>query len=226
MNTESARRIEAVLFDLDGTFADTAPDLGATLNRLRTVHDLPPVPLAGLRPYTSQGVRGMLRAGMGIATDNPRYASLHAQYLEIYAAHLCDDTVLFPGMDALVTQIEARGLPWGIVTNKTTRFTLPLMERLGYRHRAATIVCGDSTPTPKPSPAPMLLAAREAGVAPAGCAFVGDDERDVVAGRAAGMMTLAVRYGYLGNGAPIENWGADLILDSVEEIAAWLARSA
>lgn len=217
--------IAAVLFDLDGTFADTAPDLGATLNRLRAAHDLAPVPLAGLRPYTSQGVRGMLRAGMGIATDDPRYPGLHAQYLEIYAEHLCDDTVLFPGMAELVTQIEARKLPWGIVTNKTARFTLPLMARLGYRQRAATIVSGDSTPTPKPAPAPMLLAAREAGVDPAGCVFVGDDERDVVAGRAAGMLTIAVRYGYLGDGPPIENWGADLIFDRVEEITDWLARS-
>lgn len=220
------RRIEAVLFDLDGTFADTAPDLGATLNRLRAAHGLPAVPLAELRAFTSQGVRGMLRAGMGIATDDPRYAPLHTQYLSIYAEHLCEDTVLFPGMAELVARLEARRLPWGIVTNKSARFTLPLMERLGYRHRAATIVSGDSTPTPKPAPAPLLLAAREAGVDPAGCVFVGDDKRDVVAGRAAGMQTIAVRYGYLGDGEPIENWGADHIFDDVEEITDWINRSA
>jgi N-acetyl-D-muramate 6-phosphate phosphatase len=218
--------VEAVFFDLDGTFADTARDLGATLNRLRAVEGLAPVPLATLRPHTSSGVRGMLRAGMGITTDDPRYAELHRRYLEIYTDHLCDDTVLFPGMPELVGALEARRLPWGIVTNKPQRFTLPLLERLGYHQRAAAIVSGDSTPTPKPSPASLLLAAAQVGVDPTRCTYVGDDERDIVAGRAAGMRTIAVRYGYLGDGPPLENWGADHIFDSVEEITAWLVRGA
>ena len=218
--------LDAVFFDLDGTFADTARDLGATLNRLRAELGLAPVALSHLRPHTSAGVRGMLGAGMGIAPSDPRYPELHRRYLEIYAAHLCDETVLFAGMADLVDTLERCRLPWGIVTNKPQRFTHPLMERLGYHRRAAAIVSGDSTPTPKPSPAPLLLAARIAGVAPHRCAYIGDDERDVTAGRAAGMRTVAVRYGYLGEGLPIENWGADQIFDTVEDITAWLVRGA
>lgn len=214
--------LQAVFFDLDGTFADTARDLGATLNRLRGELGLAPVALSHLRPHTSSGVRGMLGAGMGIAPSDPRYPELKHRYLEIYAEHLCDGTVLFAGMAELVNTLESRHLAWGIVTNKPQRFTHPLMDHLGYRERAAVIVSGDSTPTPKPSPAPLLLAARQARVDPARCAYVGDDERDIVAGRAAGMRTVAVRYGYLGEATPIENWGADHIFGTVEEITAWL----
>lgn len=211
---------EAVLFDLDGTFADTAPDLAAALNRLRDDLGLAPLPLVQLRPYTSQGVRGMLGAGLNMRPDDAAYPEFCERYLSYYRAAICVRTVVFPGIDVLVSALEMRGIPWGIVTNKAQRFTLPLLEQLGYAKRAACIVSGDSTPHPKPAPDPMLLACRLIDRSPVACIYVGDDLRDVEAGRAAGMKTVAVRYGYLGDGAPIEAWGADHLVDHADEIAA------
>ncbi len=211
---------EALLFDLDGTFADTAPDLAAALNRLRTDLDLAPLPLAQLRSYTSQGVRGMLGAGLAMRPGDVAYDEFYERYLRFYGEAICVHTTLFPGIDALVSDLEARGVPWGIVTNKTQRFALPLLEQLGYAKRAACIVSGDSAPRPKPAPDPMLLACRLIERLPASCIYVGDDLRDVQAGHAAGMKTIAVRYGYLGDGVPIEAWGADHLVDHASEIAA------
>lgn len=214
--------VRGVLFDLDGTFADTAGDLGTTLNRLRAQRGQPPVPLEALRPFTSQGVRGLLRRGMDMTPEHAEYAGLAEAFLEIYAADICTTTTLFPGMPGLLARIEGSDRCWGIVTNKAQRFTLPLMNRLGLAERAACIVSGDSSPRPKPHPEPMLLAAALAGVAPAECVYVGDDIRDIAAGAAAGMLTIAVRYGYLGCDAAIESWGADLIVDHPDEISALL----
>lgn len=211
---------EALLFDLDGTFADTAPDLAAALNRLRADLDLAPLPLAQLRSYTSQGVRGMLGAGLAMRPGDATYDEFYERYLRFYSEAICVHTTLFPGIDALVSDLEARGVPWGIVTNKTQRFTLPLLEQLGYAKRAACIVSGDSAPRPKPAPDPMLLACRLIERLPASCIYVGDDLRDVQAGHAAGMKTIAVRYGYLGDGVSIEAWGADHLVDHASEIAA------
>jgi len=212
----------ALLFDLDGTFADTAPDLGAALNRLRADLDLAPLALDQLRPYPSQGVRGMLRAGLGMLPGDARYAEFYERYLGFYTAAVCVHTTVFPGIDALVCRLEAHDMPWGIITNKTQRFTLPLLEQLGYAKRAACIVSGDSSPRTKPAPHPMQLACALVACTPTDCLYIGDDLRDIQAGRAVGMPTVAVRYGYLGDGEPIESWGADHLVDDAAEIAALL----
>ena len=210
---------EAVLFDLDGTFADTAPDLAAALNRLRADLDLAPAPPGQLRRFTSQGVRGMLNAGLDLRPGDPLYAQFYERFLHYYSQDICVATTLFPGIDALLVRFENFGSPWGIITNKAQRFTLPLLTRLGYAKRAACVVSGDSAPRSKPAPQPMRLACALIGKEPARCLYVGDDSRDIQAGRAVGMTTVAVRYGYLGDGDPIEDWGADHVVDHAEEIA-------
>lgn len=215
---------EAVLFDLDGTFADTAPDLGAALNALRAELGLPPADLAVLRPFTSQGVRGMLGAGLGMRPDHPDYPRHYQRFLDHYQRALCVHTRLFAGIGELVEMLETSGLRWGIVTNKSQRFTLPLMHGLGYARRAACLVSGDSSPRAKPWPQPMLLACAVAGCLPERTLYVGDDRRDIDAGRAVGMTTVAVSYGYLGDCGPIGEWGADHLVDHPDAIAALLGR--
>jgi phosphoglycolate phosphatase len=217
-------RPEAVLFDLDGTFADTAPDLGAALNALRAELGLPPEALDRLRPYTSQGVRGMLGAGLGLRPEHPDYPRQYQRFLEHYRHALCVHTRLFDGMAALVDTLERRNVRWGIVTNKSQRFTLPLLDRLGYARRAACIVSGDSSPRMKPHPHPMRLACAVADCSPERTLYVGDDRRDIEAGRAAGLVTVAVRYGYLGDSGPIEDWGADHLVDHPGTIESLIDR--
>jgi phosphoglycolate phosphatase len=215
-------RLEGLFFDLDGTLADTAPDLGGALNDLRGELGLPPVALTALRPFTSQGVRGMLRAGLGMATDHHDYAATSMRFLDIYESRLCRETTLFDGIDAVLGESAELAVACGVVTNKSQRFTPRLMRLLDLERRLACAVSGDSAPRAKPSARPILLAAQLAGVAPERCAYVGDDERDIVAGRAAGMMTIAVRWGYHGDCAPIESWGADRILDAPSELLGLL----
>jgi phosphoglycolate phosphatase len=218
--------IEAVFFDLDGTLADTAADLGGALNRLRAEEGLEKIPLAVLRPHTSHGVRGMLGVGLGILPGHERYAELAQRFLDHYGNAVCAGTVLFPGMDSLLQGLELRGIPWGVVTNKTSRFTLPLLTALGVTERAACIVSGDSAPRPKPHPDPLLLAAELARVAPARCVYVGDDLRDVQAAHAAGMRAVVAAYGYLGEGTRIEEWGGDHLIDRADELLGLLDRLA
>lgn len=215
---------EAVLFDLDGTLADTAPDLGGALNRLRLELGMPAVPMEQLRPFTSQGVRGLLGAGMDITPEDEDYPTLSARFLEIYEANICVDTRLFDGMAELLDRLEAQNVRWGIVTNKRTRYTQPLMAALGLAQRAATVVSGDTTPESKPSPLPILHACQEAGSLPARTLYVGDDKRDIIAGKAAGTLTAAVSFGYLGDGGPIETWQADYIADSTASLADYIFR--
>lgn len=203
----------AVLFDLDGTLADTARDLGGALNRLLAEEGMAAIPMELLRPHVSGGARALLRAGFGILPNNPRFADLRQRFLDHYEAALCVDTELFDGMAELLARLEARSIRWGIVTNKPARYTQPLAAALGLSHRAACLVSGDSTPLPKPSPEPLLLAAQLAGIEPAGALYVGDDIRDIQAGKAAGMRTVAAAYGYLGDGPPIADWGADHIVE-------------
>lgn len=214
--------IDAILFDLDGTLADTAPDLAAALNRVRGARGLDPVPLAHLRPYASHGARGLLGAGMGIAPDHPEYEMLRAHFLVQYESALCVDTALFDAVDAVLDAIEARELAWGIVTNKATRYTLPLLEALGLAGRARAIVCGDTTPFAKPHPAPLLAAADRLGVEPRRCLYVGDAERDVSAGVAAGMRTIVALYGYIEPDDDPHAWPADGIVATPDELLAWL----
>jgi len=207
----------AVLFDLDGTFADTAPDLGRAINTMRTARGLTPVPLADTRRVTSLGARGLLNVGFDIGPEDDDYPAMREEFLRIYENNLCCDTVLFPGMAELVDRLEQRSIIWGIVTNKAERFAMPLLQQLGYATRAACIIGGDTTGQLKPHPAPLLAAAKIISVEPRACTYVGDDERDIQAGRAAGMRTIAVSFGYL-NGSNPEYWGADNIASSPEEI--------
>lgn len=209
---------EAVLFDLDGTLADTAPDLGGALNQLLLEQGHGQLPMAKLRPHVSSGARGMIGAGLGITPADPAYADLQQRFLAIYQDALCVGTRLFEGMAEHLVELEARGIPWGVVTNKSQRFAIPLMEGLGLRQRSACIVCGDSAQRSKPHGHPMQLASAVIGVAAADCIYVGDDERDVISGRAAGMTTVIAAWGYLGGGKPPANWGADAIAASPQDI--------
>lgn len=213
---------EAVLFDLDGTLADTAPDLGGAANRLRQEADLPPLPLAALRPHTSQGVRGLLRESFAVAPGDPDYDRLAARFLELYAAQICVETRLFAGIGDLLTELEGAGIGWGIVTNKRTRYTTPVVAALGLAGRTPCVVSGDTTAAAKPSPLPILHACTLLACAPQRTLYVGDDIRDIAAGRAAGTRTAAVSYGYLGDGGPIDTWGADFIADHPEQLLGYI----
>lgn len=217
--------IEAVLFDLDGTLADTARDLGAALNRLRLEANQDVLPLDVLRPHASHGVRGLLGVGFGLQPADPQYAEKAERFLAHYESALCVDTTLFDGVDEVLDRLEAEGVAWGIVTNKRQRFTLPLLERMGMVRRPGCIVSGDSAPRPKPHADPLLLASRLLGVAPQACIYVGDDHRDMIAAQAAGMTPVAAGYGYLGSAAPIGEWGAAHILGQAVELIEVLLRS-
>ena len=216
---------EAVLFDLDGTLADTAPDLGGTANLLLQEEGRPVKPLLQLRPYTSQGVRGLLKAGFGIDSTNADYPRLFHRFLEIYAARIFDESRLFDGIPELLDTLENNGLHWGIVTNKRMRFTDPLVELLQLSPRTRCVVSGDTTAEAKPSALPILHACELLDCSPQRTLYVGDDLRDIQAGRAAGCHTVAVSYGYLGDSGPLTSWGADLIIDHPAELAAYLLKS-
>ena len=221
-----ALEVDAVLFDLDGTLADTAPDLAAALNEVRAARGMAALPLDLLRPWASHGARGLLAAGMGIAPDAAEYPQLRDAFLDFYAGALCIDTTLFGAVDDVLAEIEARGIRWGIVTNKATRFTLPLLDALGLSARAHAIVCGDTTPHAKPHPAPLLAAAQRLSTPAARCVYVGDAERDVTAGVAAGMHTLVARYGYITAAEAPDAWPADGSIDSPRALLDWLPRRA
>ena len=213
--------ISLVLFDLDGTLADSAHDLAGAINRLRQAAGMPPLPYQALRRHASGGARALLRAGFGIAPGDPGYDELRARFLADYELNLCRETRLFDGIPELLDGLERRGLRWGIVTNKFDRFTRRVVAGLGLGN-AACVVSGDSTPTPKPHPAPLLLACRLAERSPAQTVYVGDDLRDIEAGRAAGIRTLAAGWGYLGDGPPVEAWGADAISATPAEVPGLL----
>ncbi|HEY7743012.1 MAG TPA: HAD-IA family hydrolase [Burkholderiales bacterium] len=213
--------IKAVLFDLDGTLADTAPDLTYALNRVRGARGLPPLPLAATRPYASQGARGLIGAGFNVHPGDPGYDALRDEFLAIYADNLCRETRLFSGIAELLHRLQARALPWGVVTNKAERFTLPLLELLEVRSRAACVIGGDSTGRIKPHPEPLLAASRVLGLAPEGCIYLGDDQRDVDAGRAAGMQTAIAMWGYLNGQAP-ETWNADFTVEMPLDLLRFL----
>ncbi|HUY03986.1 MAG TPA: phosphoglycolate phosphatase [Rhodocyclaceae bacterium] len=217
--------LAAVLFDLDGTLADTAPDLGGALNRLLVEEGRAPLSLAQLRPHVSGGARGLIRIGFELAPGDAEYPGLVERFLDHYRGALCEGTVLFPGVTALLDGIEARGIKWGVVTNKAERFTLPLIEQLGLLQRAGCIVSGDSTPHPKPDPSPLLLACASLRVAPEQTIYVGDDRRDIVAGRAAGMRTVTAAYGYLGGDEPYQSWQADEVVNEPLDIIGLLERA-
>jgi 2-phosphoglycolate phosphatase len=194
--------IQAVLFDLDGTLVDTAPDLGYALNLQRARHGLPPLDDDVIRPQASHGARGLLSVGFGLLPDDPRFAHMRDEFLQLYAANICRHSRPFPGILELLTELEARQLKWGVVTNK------PLMSILDLAERAACIVSGDTCPQPKPHPAPMLAAAELCGATPAQCLYLGDAERDILAARAAAMPALVASWGYLDTNDQPHTWGA------------------
>ena len=214
-----------MLFDLDGTLADTAPDLARALNRVRATHGLAPMPVEATRFYTSSGARGLLKVGFGLEPGNERYEALKLQFLDFYAAEICVETRLFEGMAELLDRLERDHLPWGVVTNKAERFTLPLLQGLALAERAACIVGGDTTARLKPHPDPLLHAAAALQLRPSACVYVGDDLRDVQAARAAGMPVLAAKYGYLGDGGAIESWQADAIIEHPRQVLDYLRAS-
>ncbi len=213
-------RARAVLFDLDGTLVDSAPDLAGAANDLRAAHAMPPLPFEQLRPLVGAGARGMIGATFGRAPGDDGYDALRDAFLARYEARMLMQTVVFAAMNAVLSALDRAGLPWGIVTNKQARFAEPLVRGLDLR--AAALVCGDTTAHSKPHPAPLLEGARRLALAPADCVYVGDDLRDVQAGRAAGMPVLAAAWGYLGQGEPVHDWGADAVLDVPAGLLNWL----
>jgi 2-phosphoglycolate phosphatase len=209
---------QAVLFDLDGTLADTAPDLAAAVNKMRHERGLDMVPLENLRPLASAGARGLIGGAFRIGPEHPEFAAMREEFLANYEADLCIETTLFQGIDAVLDELDARGVRWGIVTNKVARLTDPLVALLGLDLRAGCVVSGDTTPHSKPHPAPLLHAARMLDLSPERIVYVGDDLRDVQAGFAAGMVTVAAAYGYCGNDIPPTRWHAQHVVQSPAEL--------
>jgi 2-phosphoglycolate phosphatase len=212
------KNIDAVLFDLDGTLIDSAPDLGAAADKMRTDRGLPSLPFADYRPMAGAGARGMIGVGFGIAPGHADFEALKEEFFANYEACMTQRTFAFDGVADLIAQINKAGLKWGVVTNKSERFALPLTRAMSLFQSARAIIGGDTTPHAKPHPAPLLEAARQIGVPPERCAYVGDDERDILAGRAAGMPTVAAAYGYLGSIADTAHWKADATISSPAQL--------
>lgn len=210
----------AVLFDLDGTLADTAPDLVAAVNQLRTVRGLVPAEYEMLRPYASAGARGLIGAAFGLQPGDSDYDALKTAFLENYVSDIATKSRLFDGVPELLEALTAAKIPWGIVTNKVAHLTDLLVPKIGLAH-AGCVVSGDTTPHAKPHPAPLQEAARRVGVSPEECWYVGDDLRDIQAGRAAGMKTIAAAWGYCGETAP-STWNADWLMETPSELGAHL----
>jgi phosphoglycolate phosphatase len=207
-----------VLFDLDGTLADTAPDLAGTVNRMLAARGRAPVPLEQLRPLASHGARGLIGRAFGVTPADAEFEPLRQEFFNEYESALCRETVLFPQMEEALRALDSGGVRWGIVTNKIARFTDPLVRALQLEQRVACVVSGDTTPHTKPHPAPLLHAVAAAGIGAAETVYVGDDLRDIQAGKAAQMRTIAAAYGYLGNGIPVDQWGADHIIYRPDDI--------
>jgi len=222
MATSILPSIRTVLFDLDGTLADTAPDLAYALNCLLREQERAPLPYEIIRPEVSHGATALVRLGFGLSNDDPVFGALRERLLSLYQQHLARETRLFDGMEELLDFIEQRGMNWGVVTNKPAFLTQPLMAKLGLAKRAACIVSGDTTANKKPHPEPLLHACRLAGSEAAQCLYVGDAERDIRAGHHAGMPTLVAMFGYIGEKDRPETWGADALITTPDEIIAWI----
>lgn len=208
------QNIRALLFDLDGTLIDSAPDLGAAADKMRTDRGLAPFPLERYRPRAGAGARGMLDEAFGMPPEHPHFSAFREEFFTNYEARLTQNTHLFDGVAELINCLLARQLVWGVVTNKTARFTVPLTKAMPLFATAGTVISGDTTPYAKPHPAPLLAAAAQLGLMPQQCIYVGDDERDIVAGLAAGMGTVAATYGYLGEVSGFQHWGAHFEINS------------
>lgn len=214
--------VRAVLFDLDGTLVDSAPDLAGAVDKMRTDRGLLPYAPSHYRPMVGAGARGMLNVAFGMQPEHPEFAAMKEEFFVNYERRLTQETYAFEGVHELLAQLVARQIPWGVVTNKSERFALPLTQAMPMFATAVAIVGGDTTPHAKPHPEPLFEAARRLGLAPEHCMYVGDDARDVVAGLAAGMATVAAGYGYLGRDADIAQWGAHATIQSPLELLHWL----
>lgn len=210
--------VSTILFDLDGTLVDTAPDLGQALNLQLIRHGRPPLADAAIRPFASHGSRGLIGLGFGITPKDNNFINMRDEYLAIYDTVFTRSPVLLPGIAELLQTIEIKGLKWGIVTNKPRRFTMPLIESMGLHKRAACVVSGDDAPQPKPSPATLLMACEKVGVLPENCIYVGDAERDIQAGKAAGMKAVVALFGYIDVTDKPQDWGADALIEVPSEL--------
>ncbi len=211
----------AIFFDLDGTLIDSAPDLGAAADKMRTDRGMSSLPLELYRPMAGAGARGMLKIGFGMSPEHSDFAAMREEFFQNYERNLVERTYAFDGVASMLESLQQQGIAWGIVTNKSRRFTDPLARLMPVLHGACAVVSGDTTPHAKPHPAPVLEAARIAGLPPAQCWYVGDDKRDIDAGRAAGMFSVAAAWGYLGEHA-VDSWGADAVAHTPGELSAWL----
>ncbi len=218
-----------VLFDFDGTLADTAPDLAEAANKQRVRRGLEPLPYETLRPYASAGARGLLKAGLDMSPEDADYDTCRQQFLQDYENDMTRHTTLFPGISELLAALRDHAYVWGIVTNKAEYLALPLVSHLGLADECAVTVGGDTTAHSKPHPAPLLHAAEKAGFAPQDCIYIGDDQRDIIAGKAAGMGTVVAAYGYCGQDTALAAWNADAIASTPQElwpvIQAWATRA-
>jgi len=204
--------IGAILFDLDGTLVDTAPDMGAALNNLLIEESLAPIPLEIIRPYVSQGALVLTRLGFSEQVPESEIEPLRLRYLDHYRSIVADDSVLFDGLEEVLNTLEKRNIPWGIVTNKPKWLTTPLLEQMALDKRAAVVICGDTLDKRKPHPLPLIVAAETIGIACDDCVYIGDDPRDIAAGRAARMKTLIASYGYIDRDARLDEWQAGGII--------------
>jgi phosphoglycolate phosphatase len=215
--------IQAVLFDLDGTLIDSAPDLAGAADAMRVKRGLPSVAFENYRPLCGAGARGMLQVAFGIGPDHADYEALREEFFANYQACMLDNTHAFNGVPGLIAALQAQGLQWGVVTNKSERFALPLTAAMPLFASAGAIVGGDTSPFSKPHPEPLMEAARRLNVEPKHCLYVGDDERDILAGKAAGMGTVAATYGYLGRASDVAAWQADAQINSPAELLQLLS---
>ena len=210
--------VQAVLFDLDGTLIDSAPDLGAAVDKMRVARGMSSLPLSHYRPMAGAGARGMIALAFGWTPDHPDYEQLKEEFFVNYESCMTERTFAFEGVAQLIQELVDLKMPWGVVTNKSKRFAEPLTQAMPLFASAAVVISGDTTPHAKPHPAPLLEAAKRLGVDPAACVYVGDDERDIVAGHAAQMKTVAATYGYLGAQADVQRWQAHAQIDSPEQL--------
>ncbi|WP_420426755.1 phosphoglycolate phosphatase [Algiphilus sp.] len=215
-----------LLFDLDGTLADTAPELAGAINAMRIEDGLEALPFSQLRPVCSQGARGLVLRSYGVDADDHRFAGLRARFLQHYGNGFVARSQPFEGVSELLGTLEQSGLRWGIVTNKPRAYAEPLVEALGWAQRSAVLIAGDDAAQPKPAPDPLLLACERIALAPADCLYVGDDPRDITAARAARMPNVAVSWGYIEEAPPITGWGADRVCHAPAELLIDPMRSA
>lgn len=217
-------RLRSVLFDLDGTLLDTAPDFATVMNLLLAENDRAPMAYDAVRRSVSNGARALVRQAFGITEDEPRFEALRLRLLELYDRHLVVDTVPFPGVVELLGELGQRGISWGVVTNKPSWLAAPLMERVALRPELGVLVCPDHVARTKPDPEPLLLACSRLGCAVEESVYVGDHRRDIEAGRRAGMATIAATYGYLDEDELASDWNADYYAATVAAVQDILAR--